>query len=117
MDCGKLFAQNVNPLEVICFLILFFILFFLSYFLFHYRFSQIGPFARKELQYLFSSGRLPAHVFKKHFEYCCGTCKGDTTQEKVTDWLRLWLNASAWVVEKWNGGWMEQYILDKDSML
>jgi hypothetical protein len=77
---------------------------------------SIGPYRRKELQYLYSSGLLPVHVFKKHFEYCCGTCRGDTIEERVNDWLRIWLNASTWVEQKWNEGWLERYISDMDSM-
>ena len=57
------------------------------------------------------------HVFKKHFEYCCGSCQGNNLQEKVSDWLRLWMECSSWVERKWNEGWMESYILDKNSMV
>jgi hypothetical protein len=55
-------------------------------------------------------------VFKKHFEFCCGSCKGNTVQEKVSDWCRLWLDCSSWVERKWNDGWMESYILAKNCM-
>ena len=55
-------------------------------------------------------------MFKKHFEFCCGTCQGNSIDEKVADWLRLWLGASTWVQDKWNEEWLEKYINDEDSM-
>lgn len=108
MGFGKHFVPSVNAREVR--------FYFSPYFLF--TFSQaLGPFKRKELQYLYSSGLLPAYVFKKHFEFCCGTCRGDTIDAKVADWCRIWLDASVWVVDKWNKEWMVKYIDDRDSMV
>ena len=56
-------------------------------------------------------------MFKKHFEFCCGNCAGNTIEEKVADWLRIWLGAATWAQQKWNDEWMERYILDMNSML
>lgn len=77
----------------------------------------IGPFKRKELQYLFSTEKLLSYAFKIHFEYCCSTCTGTTTAERVDSWRRDWLNASWYYQMKWNEGWMNSYIDDCNRML
>jgi hypothetical protein len=74
-------------------------------------YSFSGAFAHKELQFLFSEDLLPAHKFKIHFEYCCGTCTQKRMKiERVEMFQELWIGAVDHYVSKWTKKWMKKYI-------
>jgi hypothetical protein len=76
----------------------------------------LGPFMHKELQYLFTKNLLPAHSFKVHFEYCCGSCEAETVQARVEKFQELWLGAADHYAAKWKDTWMKDYLKELKGM-
>lgn len=70
----------------------------------------LGPFVHKELQFLYSTGRLLPYHFKVHFEYCCGACSDEDHDTRVTRFKSIWFGAADHYVNEWNKKWKKKYL-------
>ena len=78
--------------------------------LFNFSCLLLGPFVHPELQFLMSKDLLPAHKFKIHFEYCCGSCGKGSLHGRVKKFTTLWVGAADHYAKEWTLKWMKKYI-------